>query len=242
MGLFGRIAYFCDLIMGLRIGLALLLLWQSIHLKAQVHLGVFAGPQLTSARYLISSIKQPVQDKFGFMAGVAAKVDFESNFYFFPAIYYSLRGYKVTLNMPSYPPSESAKNNNTTLHTIQIAPLFNVDLSKKPSSFFVRFGPSINVTIAGKERFDTAVSGGFVERGLKFAVTDYGRITASANVQLGYQTKEGLMIFLHYEYGLGSMSNADGGPIILHRVFGIAAGWFLKHNPRILRSHPHRYR
>ena len=228
--------------MDLRVWIASLFLWPSLNLEAQVHLGVFAGPQLTSARYLIMNAKQPVQEKFGFMAGGAAKVDFESNFYFFPAIYYSLRGYKVSLNKPSYPPSELAKNNNTTIHTIQIAPLFNVDLSKNSSNIFVRFGPSINITLSGKEKFDTAGNVGTVERSLKFAVTDYGRITASANVQLGYQTKEGLMIFLHYEYGLGSMSNADGGPIILHRVFGIAGGWFLKHNPKILRSHPHRYR
>ncbi|GAC1703586.1 MAG: hypothetical protein NVS9B7_00490 [Flavisolibacter sp.] len=228
--------------MGVRVLPALFFLWPFLNLEAQVRLGVFAGPQLSSARYLIMNVKQPVQEKFGFMAGGAAKVDFESNFYFFPALYYSLRGYKVTLNKPSYPPTELAKNNNTTLHTLQIAPLFNVDLSKKSSPIFVRFGPSLNITLSGKERFDTAANGGTVERGLKFAVTDYGRITASANVQLGYQTKEGLMIFLHYEYGLGSMSNADGGPIILHRVFGMAAGWFLKHNPKILRSHPHRYR
>ncbi|HEV7620737.1 MAG TPA: outer membrane beta-barrel protein, partial [Flavisolibacter sp.] len=115
-----------------------------------MHFAFFAGPQITSAKYLVNGIKQPANDKFGLMGGIAAKVVVENNFYFFPAMYYSLRGYKVTLNNPSYPPTELAKNNNTTIHTIQIAPLFQFDLSKKPSYLFIRFGPSINLAVSAK--------------------------------------------------------------------------------------------
>lgn len=227
--------------MGLRICFGLLTIWISLFASAQVHLAFYAGPQLTSADYTINTIKQPAENKLGVMAGIGAKVEVENRFYFFPAIYYSLRGYKVTLKNPSYPPTELAKNNNTTIHSIQIAPLFQFDLSRKPSYFFIRFGPSINIAVYAKEKFDTAIGAPSIERKMKFAFTDYGAITASANVHLGYQDKNGLMIFLQYEYGIGSMNNADYGPIILHRIVGISVGWLLKSTPNIFNK-PHKFR
>ena len=101
--------------------------------NAQVRMAVYAGPQATSAHYLVNENKQPASWKFGVMAGVSAKVPFDNQLYFFPSVSYSLKGYKVTLNDRSFPPTEFAKNNNTTLHTIAIAPLFQIDLTKNIS-------------------------------------------------------------------------------------------------------------
>ena len=180
---------------------------------------------MTTARYLVSGVEQPTQFKFGVMAGAGAKVAFENNIYFFPAVYYSLKGYKVTLNNPSYPPTELAKNNNTTIHTIEFAPLIHIDLSKNPSHLFIRLGPSVDFAFYGTEKFDTSDQGGLITRKMLFDYTAYGRITASANIHLGYQMKNGFMIFAQYVYGLGSFNNADYGPSIKHRILGISAGW-----------------
>ncbi|HWJ25841.1 MAG TPA: porin family protein [Flavisolibacter sp.] len=209
----------------------------SFSLKAQItKLAFFGGPQMTSAHYTVEGIEQPTRFKPGLMAGAAVKVPFDNNIYFFPAIYYSLKGYKVTLNNPSYPPTELATNNNTTIHTIEIAPLFNIDLSKKPSHFFVRFGPAVDFALYASEQFDTvnvlSNKVGNVNRPMKFDFTAYGRITASANLHFGFETQSGFMIFAHYAYGIGSLNDADGGPHILHRVLGLSAGWFFKWHPK----------
>src|SRR5437868_326743 len=107
--------------------------------EAQVQYAFFAGPQTTSALYLVCDMKQPTTFKFGLMAGGALKIPFEGKLSFFPSMYYSLKGYKVTLNDAAFPPSETAKNNNLSVHTVEIAPLFHIDLSRDPSHFFLRF-------------------------------------------------------------------------------------------------------
>src|SRR5689334_16663139 len=133
----------------------LLLLFVSLVGSAQVKLAVYAGPQATSARYTIREIKQPTDFRLGAMAGVALKVPFDGNLYFFPSVYYSLKGYKVTFNQRAFPPTQLAVNNSTRVHTIEIAPLFQVDLSTRPSHAFFRIGPSVDFALAGRETFDT---------------------------------------------------------------------------------------
>jgi hypothetical protein len=198
---------------------------------SQVPVAVFAGAQGTSAHYTINDTKQPTDHKYGFMAGFGAKVPFDNGFYFFPSIYYSRKGYKVSFNMPSVPPTEVAKNNDVTVHTIEIAPLFQVDLSKRPDHFFVRFGPAIDYAISGTEKFDTvSTSGqmGSIKRSMVFSFGDYGRYTAAGNLHVGYETSRGLMVFAYYGLGIASMNNADYGPAILHRIAGISLGWYFK--------------
>jgi hypothetical protein len=193
--------------------------------RTQVRMEIFGGPQLTTARYLVNGISQPTDFKLGIMAGVGAKVTVDNNFFFFPTVYYSLKGYKVTLNNPSFPPTELAKNNNLSVHTIEFAPLFQFDLTKKPDYWFIRVGPSVDYAFFGTEKFDTINGNGTVKRDLVFDYTVYGHITASLNLQVGYQMQKGLGFFAHYSYGVGSMNNSDGGPQILHRIAGVSVSW-----------------
>ena len=214
--------------MKVRFLLLLLILLIQFVSYSQVKFVALAGPQITSARYVINDAKQPTSFKAGVMAGVGLKVPFEGSLYFFPTVYYSLKGYKVSFNQPSYPPTQVALNNNTTIHTIEIAPLFQVDLSSTPSHFFTRFGFSVDFAMAGREKFDTLnTSGtGTMDRKMLFAYTDYGRYTASANLHFGYETSNGLMLYASYTHGIGSLNNADYGPTILHRIIGVTAGWY----------------
>ncbi|MGZ8537980.1 MAG: porin family protein [Flavisolibacter sp.] len=215
--------------MKLKFQLTVLVIHAFLISNAQVRLAAYAGPQLTSAHYTVNENKQPTSWKFGVMAGVSAKVPFDNQLYFFPSIYYSLKGYKVTLNDPAFPPTKFAKNNNTTLHTVAIAPLFHIDLTKNISHPFVRFGPSVDFALSGREKFDTVSRNGAtgpVDRPMLFSFGDYGRITAQLNIHLGYEIESGLMVFGFYEHGIGSLNNADGGPRILHRIAGVSVGWF----------------
>jgi hypothetical protein len=214
--------------MFVRLVLTLAIVFSSFICLAQVQLAFFAGPQATSAHYMVGENKQPAEFKYGLMGGAAAKVVFDNQFYFFPSIYYSLKGYKVTLKDPSFPPTELANNNNTTIHTIEIAPLFQIDFNKNPAHPFVRFGPAVDYAFAGREKFDTTSSTGGVgtiDRAMLFSFGDYGHFTAQAVVHLGYETGKGLMFFAFYEHGIGSLNNADNGPRILHRIAGVSVGW-----------------
>ena len=216
------------LLMMMTVRLTLMMLLFSFGVRAQVGVHVFAGPHITSAHYVVRDSKQDAEFRFGGMAGMSLKVPFDNQLYFFPTVNYSLKGYRVTLKEPSFPPTELAVNNETTIHTVDISPLLQIDLSKNPSHFFVRFGPSVDLVFSGKEKFDTlSTSGapGTVERPMIFSFGDYGRISASAIIHLGYQFQNGAIISGFYQHGIGSMNNADNGPRILHRIAGLSIGW-----------------
>jgi len=195
---------------------------------SQVRVSVFGGPQMTTAKYKVKEEKQPTQFKPGFQLGASLKVPFENQLYFGPAIYYSMKGYKVNLNSPSFPPSEKAINNQTTIHTIEVAPLLHLDLSNQPSHFFVKIGPAIDFAFSGKEKFDTIDGIAPVERSMRFAFTEYGRVTAQGILHFGFESEKGYTVFAHYAEGMGSLNNADNGPRIKHRIVGLSIGWFFQ--------------
>lgn len=213
----------------------------SLKANAQVQFACYAGVQATSAHYLVSDTKQPNKYKPGTMAGVAAKVEFDNQLYFYPSVFYSLKGYKVTLNNPAFPPGEQAKSVDVTVHTIEAAPLLQYDFNKKAAHFFLRLGPSVDAIFRGWESVDTShISGqrATVYRPMVFAFTDYGRFTAQANLHFGYETGKGLMFFAYYQYGIGSMNNHDDGPKIFHRILGVSLGWLFGKNPLVMDTKP----
>lgn len=201
-----------------------IIFFASLRTTAQVT--VFAGPQLTSARYRIDGIEQPTNSKTGFAGGVGLRSSLEGPVYFTPLIYYSKKGYEVVFNQRAFPPDTAARNNNTSLHTIEVAPLVQINFSKKASYFFMRIGPSFDVAVSGTERFDSAANKR-VTRKMVFDFGGYSYITTSVNAHLGFQHQNGLSFFAHYGYGIGSLNNADNGPKIYHRVAGVMVGWRL---------------
>ena len=194
---------------------------------SQVRIGVIIGPQATSANYKIKEEKQPTEYKMGGQAGITAKIPVEFQLYFAPSVYYSLKGYKVKLNHPSFPPGEDAISNNVSVHAIEIAPLFHFDLSKKAAHPFIQFGPAIDIAFYGKEEI-VLKNGDKVDRNMKFNFGEYGRFTSLVIGRLGYEMQNGFFFFGHITYGLGSMNNADNGPKIRHRIFGVSVGKYLK--------------
>ena len=203
--------------------LSALTLFFTLAASSQVKFGMFAGGQATSAKYRIDEVKQPTENKFGFQAGALMKVPFEGQLYFAPALFYSMKGYKVTYNKFVFPPDAIAVDNNTTIHTVETAFLLQYDFSSQPGHTFLRVGPTLDFQLFGKEKFKTNTNS-VVDRKMKFGYSDYGHYSANMLVQLGYEAENGLMIFWQYTYGLGSINNADGGPRIRHRGFGLSVG------------------
>ena len=195
--------------------------------NSQVQFGVFAGPQVTGVRYTINDKKQESSLKIGVNAGLQMKVPFENGLSFAPSIMYNLRGYKVKFDRPTFPPDSSAVDNNTSFHTIELAFLLQHDFNVEPGHFFIRFGPSLDFALFGNENFNTNTNGK-VDRSMKFSFADYGHYLASAIIQFGYEAKNGLFVYGHYNYGLTTMNNSDYGPGIGNRAAGLTIGKYFK--------------
>jgi hypothetical protein len=192
----------------------------------QIQLGMFAGPQVTSSKYTVRGERQSNKYKYGFQAGASLKIPFENKLYFSPALFYSLKGYKVTLKAPAFPPDTNAVDNNTTWHTAELAFMLQYDLSKKANHFFMKLGPSLDFQLSGTEKF-TQEDNSTVNQKIVFDFTRYGRYAANMIIQLGYETKSGFFVFGQYSHGLGSVNNADNGPRIRHRVLNLSMGIYL---------------
>jgi hypothetical protein len=201
-------------------------LFITLTVNSQVEVGLFVGPQATAARYTILNQKQKGEYKYGFQAGVGFKVPFENRLFFAPAGFYSLKGYNVTFTQFAFPPDVNAKDNNTTIHTFELAALLQYDLSGQPGHAFIKAGPSLDFHLFGKETYNL-MNGESVSRNMKFSNGDYGHFSANMLAQFGYETSGGFMIFVQYTHGMASTSNADGGPKIRHRAYGISIGKYL---------------
>ena len=195
--------------------------------KSQVAFNFFAGPQATSAKYSANSVKQPTKLKYGFQAGLGLRVPFDKKLYFAPALFYSMKGYKVTFNQFLNLPDITATDNNTTLHTVETAFLLQYYFTDQPNHAFLKSGPSLDFQLSGHEKFNTTANSS-VSRKMKFSYGDYGHYAANWLVQAGYETGTGFIIFAQYSHGLASINNADDGPAIRHRAFGISVGKYFK--------------
>lgn len=198
-------------------------LFIALYANCQVEWAFFAGPQSTNTKYLIENVKQKSEAKYGLQAGVAMKVPFDGKLFFAPEAFYSMKGYKVTYSAFVYPPGPTATDNNTTFHCFELAALLQYDLGNNPSHLFIKAGPSLDFQLFGKEQFNV-IGGGSINRSLKFGPGEYGHYSANLLAQLGYETASGFMIFAQYTRGAANLNNADYGPAIRHRAYGISFG------------------
>jgi hypothetical protein len=194
----------------------------------QSRFGIFAGPQTTTAKYTIAKRKQSNNYKYGFQVGAGWKIPFDNKLFFTPAAFYSLKGYKVKFNRYVRPPEIKAIDNNTSIHTFELAFLLQYDLDNQASHFFIKAGPSFDFQLFGKEKFNLKNDGGLVDRSMTYSLyDDYGRYSVNLLLQFGYETGGGITIFGQYSHGLISLNNAEDGPRIHHRVYGISIGKYL---------------
>jgi len=200
-------------------------LFITITSQCQSQFTIFGGPQATTSSYTVQGVKQKTSYKLGGQLGVGMKVPFETRLYFAPALFYSMKGYKVKYTHFAYPPDVEATDNNTTFHTIETAFLLQYDFTNDPSHFFIKAGPSLDFQILGKEKFHK--NGTLVDRSLPFGYDKYGHYSANLLLQFGYEMSNGFFFFGQYTHGLANISNTDLGPRIRHKGFGISIGKFI---------------
>lgn len=205
-------------------GLAILFFFAA---NAQIDLFVFGGPQATTARYVIEGTKQETGYKVGAFAGIGSKMRLEGIFSFAPAIFYSLKGYTVDYNRSSPYPLPNAKSNDVTIHTVEVAPLLQFDLSQKAKHFFIKVGPSIDINISGREKLVQS-NNTTLNRKMDFAFNSYSHIGASLIGQLGFEVSNKFNIAAQYALGIGSINNHEQGPSIKHRNIGLSVGYYFK--------------
>src|SRR4029078_9780351 len=99
----------------------------SLSANSQVEVGIFGGPQITSVNFSIQNVKQKSSSKIGFQLGMGLKIPIEEKLYFSPALFYSMKGYKVTFASPALIPDATATDNNTTVHTVETAAMLQYD-------------------------------------------------------------------------------------------------------------------
>lgn len=189
--------------------------------------GFFGGPQASTAFYSVRGQKQSTEYKYGFRTGIGWKIPFDNHLYFSPEIFYSLKGYKVTLEQSAFPPDSTATDNNTTIHCLETAPLLQIDLSNQPNHYFIKFGPSLDIQLLGHEKFHLQ-NGDYISRKMKYDFPDYGRFGINFIGQFGYESQNGLIISAQYSLGITNINNADFGPNIKHRVIGISVGKYFE--------------
>ena len=202
---------------------------------AQSQFGFFIGPQATSSHYTVTGKKQPTDYKYGLQLGMGWKIPFENKLYFAPEIFYSLKGYTVKFSQYAYPPDATATDNNTMIHCGELAALLQIDLGNQPGHCFIKFGPSLDFQLFGKEKFHL-LSGSLINRQMKYGYAEYGHYGANAIVQFGYESSSGFSIYAQYSFGLSNLSNVDDGPNIRHRVAGISFGKYLSHKKIVMNT------
>lgn len=195
--------------------------------NSQTRFGIFAGPQATSASYHITGKTQDTKFKPGFQAGICFRAPFDSRLFFYPSVFYSMKGYKVNYSLYQYPPDANAKDNNTTFHCVELAGMLQYDFSDQPDHAFLRVGPSLDFQLFGHEKFNL-IGGGTVDRKIPFDFDKYGHYSANMLAHVGYETGSGLMIFAQATIGITNISNVDEGPKIRHRAYGISIGKYLR--------------
>lgn len=219
--------------------LSVLLICSAYAASSQVAFGIFGGPQASRSKYTIRNQKQDNEFKYGFQLGASMKVPFENRLYFSPAVFYSMKGYKVKFSQFVFPPSNTAVDNDTRMHTFEVAAMLQYDFGQGPGHVFIKGGPSLDFQLFGKEKFNQA-GGQIVDRNMRYDYNEYGRYAANMLVQFGYESGNGIMFFAQYSHGMGNLNNADGGPEIKHRVFGISIGKFLNRKPALVYEGGHK--
>lgn len=186
---------------------------------------LFAGPQATSSRFVVSEKVQSTGYQFGFQAGIGSKLPAEGKLWFVPSLMFSRKGYTVTFNQPSALPDSAALKNSTTINTVQLNLLLQHDFSLAKGHLFFRIGPALDIAINGKETYSTATAE--VSRNMPFNFSDYGRYGSSAEFHIGFEKTGGFMLYGFYSHGLGNVSNVDNGPKIRYRAAGFSLGAYI---------------
>jgi hypothetical protein len=190
----------------------LLLCFATWQVNAQVRLGYKAGVNYSSAKattYYGENV--PVSGGTGFHVGAQLRVPFEENITFLPQMQYAYKNFTLEYN------SGDTSSVHMKYHYLEIPLLLEYNSHVDGRGFFVQFGPSFSVALAGSEEI-TEKANSVTSQPIKFGFNAYGRFEANLVANLGYQFSPTMQCTIGYAHGLGSIVDDDFGPSIKPRM------------------------
>ncbi|MBL7699209.1 MAG: PorT family protein [Chitinophagaceae bacterium] len=184
----------------------------------KVRFGITTGATVANYKVTVSSVSVTSKSKPGITLGVFSDIPLGSAGSFMPALNFVQKG--GTLK------AEGEKNRLTTNHfEVPLNFVYNAKLSN--GKIFLGAGPSFNVGISGKSKWESAGMSGSDK--VKFGKDeDFKRVETALNVVTGYVGKSGIMVALNYNAGLSNMvapDETDGK--FYNRYFGLRLGFVL---------------
>ena len=195
--------------------LVILITLIALQSRGQVQFGAQAGWNYV---YASSSTKDgsSISSKGGngFHLGVLVRVPFDTKLYFVPQLLYSYKTYSIQYNNIY---NDSVKDSRLKLNYIEVPVLLEyVTRENKPHMFF-QFGPSFSIGISGKQQI-TSLDGSTQSEKMILNFSHFERFEFNLVGRVGYQFQNKFSIWAGYSYGLGTIVDADKGPVIKPRM------------------------
>jgi hypothetical protein len=184
--------------------------------------GVKAGYNYTFAKVNYTNEKQPVAAKHGFGIAGTVKVPFEGMLNFSPYVGYNMKGFIVK------PKNGPIKEQNFTLHYIDIAPVLSLDIPAGGNTFVIQGGPILGLTRFGKLKTTTTANVTTSEK-IAFGYGGYGWFDLGLTTGMGFHFNK-RFIEIIYTPSLTNINNnvETDGINIRNRMFSLNFGYYFK--------------
>jgi hypothetical protein len=133
-----------------------------------------------------------------------------------PGVYYAGKGFKLT--------QASDESQQMSLHYIQVPVNFVYHIPAAVGNLYLGAGPFAAIGASGKVKFKNGSTTEEEDVTFGNGPKDVKRTEFGFQGIAGFQFKTGLLIGLHYDLGLSSISNDDSASI-KNAVFGVGLGY-----------------
>ncbi len=189
-------------------------------------IGITAGPAFSFYEISVDNISITSDIKTGFSGGLVSHIPISKYLSLRPELKYVQKGGKL---------SEEGSTDKLTLNYLELPLNFVFNTITSKGMFFVGVGPSVNIGIAGKEKwnYDDGETG---EEKVNFGSNpddDFKAFELGINALTGYQFKSGFFVSANYNAGLSNVANNFDYDSQYHNwYFGINIGFMFKNKPK----------
>jgi hypothetical protein len=195
----------------------------SLHLVAQVRIGVKGSWNYSTARAMYTNVKQSTGYVSGYGAGMLAKIPFDGALHFSPAVMINNRGFSI-----NNPAGSTNKKEKYSITYVDICPSFSFDYEDGNNTVSLSFGPDFGFTNFGKIK-TTDATNNTTSKKMSFGFGAYGWFDLGLNTSVAYRMKK-TFVELGYYTGLSSINNNEevDGRNIRNRMLSLSIGYFFK--------------
>lgn len=186
---------------------------------AQVKFGVTAGPSFSSYTSKANGDKETSKLMTGLRAGVSVDLPLADEFYIQPSLLYVGKGGKM---------EAGSLDLKTRLNYLELPINFMYKPEVGAGNLFIGLGPYLAYGLGGKHELADN-NGNKVESDVEWGndnLTQFKRLDAGANFQVGYEFPMGFNVGLHTDLGLVNVrGNGDDDNSFRNTSFGVSVGY-----------------